>query len=359
MLPLLYGRYDILDEEVFFRCVHRSAPALQTSRPVQRAAYLAANWQERQGDRSIRRTPGRCERLGTDTVGIDTIRQIRCKFGRGKADIYQTWGTTETSGVITAQPWEVYVKRGSRSVGELCPNVTLRILDEHDQHVGEGERGELLVGGPILAQGYYNRPEVDAECFGKPPGFYRTGDIGVCKDGLVYIVDRKKELIKYKANRVAPAELEALLTSHPMVIDAAVIGVWDKVRQTEVPRGYVVRKQVSLTVKAVQAFVKDNLAPHKQLRGGVLFVDEIPKSASGKILRKDLRLKANKEDGLQARLQSVRISSHARPEALGLSRQIVHESPCRSCCSLLSGPRRARFDAMRLWLAAGDRNKYN
>jgi acyl-CoA synthetase (AMP-forming)/AMP-acid ligase II len=114
------------------------------------------------------------------------------------------------------------------------------------------------------------------------------------KNGLVYIVDRKKELIKYKGTGVAPAELEALLISHPKVNDAAVIGVPDPTESSnEVPRAYIVAKPgTKVSADEVKAFVKENLASYKQLRGGVLFVDEIPKSPSGKILRKDLRERA-------------------------------------------------------------------
>ena len=135
--------------------------------------------------------------------------------------------------------------------------------------------------------GYRNNPEANRTSF--LDGFYRTGDIGMMHNGLLYIVDRLKELIKYKGLQVAPAELEALLISHPKIDDAAVIGVSD-VAAGEVPRAFVVRKPgVDLDAREVVKFVKDNVSDHKRLRGWVKFVDEIPKSASGKILRKELR----------------------------------------------------------------------
>jgi 4-coumarate--CoA ligase len=231
---------------------------------------------------------------GSAPIGYATVKELRTKLGKGKAHITQTWGTTETSGVITALDW--HLDDTAWSVGAMCPNVTLRILDEHDQDVESGQPGELIVGGSILAQGYHNNPKITEEAF--IDGFYRTGDIGVCKNGLVHIVDRKKELIKYKGNQVAPAELEALLTSHPGIADAAVIGIWNAAQQTELPRAYVVQRMVHgqspLTEAGVANFVKESLADHKRLRGGVIFVDEIPKSASGKILRKDLRATAAK-----------------------------------------------------------------
>ena len=109
------------------------------------------------------------------------------------------------------------------------------------------------------------------------------------QNGLLYIVDRLKELIKYKGLQVAPAELEALLISHPKINDAAVIGVSDVVAG-EVPRAFIVKKAgANLDAREVVKFVRDNVSDHKRLRGWVKFVDEIPKSASGKILRKELR----------------------------------------------------------------------
>ena len=155
-------------------------------------------------------------------------------------------------------------------------------------------------------------------------GWYRTGDIGtINKQGLIHIVDRKKELIKFKGNQVAPAELEALLTSHPQIADAAVIGIWSAQQETELPRGYVVLKQLDgrrpLTEQQVANFVKENVAAYKQLRGGVIFLEEIPKSASGKILRKDLRLMAS--ESAKVRLIKLRVArSQTRPPC-----------PCLSC----------------------------
>lgn len=105
--------------------------------------------------------------------------------------------------------------------------------------------------------------------------------------------DRKKELIKYKGLQVAPAELEAVLISHPQILDAGVIGVYDEQECTEVPRAYVVADKTVVSARDIQDFVKSRLASHKQVRGGVEFVAAIPKSPSGKILRKDLRAMAN------------------------------------------------------------------
>jgi acyl-CoA synthetase (AMP-forming)/AMP-acid ligase II len=139
----------------------------------------------------------------------------------------------------------------------------------------------------VACVGYRNNPEATRNSF--LDGFYRTGDIGIWKDGLIYVVDRLKELIKYKGLQVAPAELEALLISHPKISDAAVIGIPD-VAAGEVPRAFLVKKVgANVDAQEIVKFVKENASDHKRLRGWVKFVDEIPKSASGKILRKELR----------------------------------------------------------------------
>ena len=236
---------------------------------------------------------------GAAPMGPPLAREVSKKLGKGKTRLSQFWGTTETTGSITGIDWDVVDE--TFSVGAIFPNVRVRILDENDKDVEPGEPGEMLVSGPIVCQGYHNRPEADRDSF--VDGFYRTGDIGVCKDGLVHIVDRKKELIKYKGLQVAPAELEALLISHPKINDAAIIGIQDDSQATEVPRAYIVAKpDTEPTAKEVADFVKENLASHKQLRGGVVFVDEIAKSASGKILRRELRLRVTNEGQPKAKL---------------------------------------------------------
>ncbi|KAK4502782.1 hypothetical protein PRZ48_006208 [Zasmidium cellare] len=222
---------------------------------------------------------------GAAPMGLELVKEISNKLGQGKIFMTQTWGTTETDGSITATDWDIRDETGS--VGGILPNVKLRIIDDDDKDVQPGEIGEMLVSGPGVCQGYHNNPSATSAAF--LDGFYRTGDVGYFKNDLIYLVDRKKELIKYKGLQVAPAELEDLLMSHPKIADAAVIGVQSKKYGSEVPKAFVVASAVS--GKEVMDFVKANLSGHKQLRGGVEFVDEIPKSASGKILRKELRLR--------------------------------------------------------------------
>jgi acyl-CoA synthetase (AMP-forming)/AMP-acid ligase II len=165
------------------------------------------------------------------------------------------------------------------------------MVDEDNNDVQPGQEGELWLQGPVIFRGYHNNPTADKDSFEN--GWYKTGDVGVFKNGLFYIVDRRKELIKYKGMQVAPAELEALLISHEDILDAAVIGVDGE--GTEVPRAYVVADPKKISEQQIKDFVKKNVAQYKQLRGGVVFLPEIPKSPSGKILRKDLRVLAKKE----------------------------------------------------------------
>ena len=147
--------------------------------------------------------------------------------------------------------------------------------------------------GPQVMKGYLNNPEATAATI-DDEGWLHTGDIGhIDADGHLYVVDRLKELIKYKGFQVPPAELEALLLTHPKIADAAVIGLPDD-EAGEIPAGYVVlRPDQEATAEEIQAFVADHVASYKQIRK-LTFIDAVPKSASGKILRRVLRDQATK-----------------------------------------------------------------
>lgn len=196
--------------------------------------------------------------------------------------VMQGYGLTETSPVTHVSPVE---RNKPGTVGVLLPNTEARIVDlDSEQEVAEGERGELCVRGPQVMKGYLNNP-MATEAMIDPEGWLHTGDIAVVdSEGYFSVVDRVKELIKYKGFQVAPAELEALLLEHPQISDAAVIGRKDE-EAGEVPVAFVVAPD--LEPDAVLSFVAERVAPYKRLRG-VEFVDEIPKSASGKILRRFL-----------------------------------------------------------------------
>ncbi|KAK5007027.1 hypothetical protein LTR28_005763, partial [Elasticomyces elasticus] len=193
------------------------------------------------------------------------------------------------------------------AVGELNPNCEGKIVtdDVGLNEVAQGERGELWIRAPNVMKGYWNRPDATAETLTED-GWLKTGDIAYRDhDGKLFIVDRKKELIKVKGNQVAPAELEAQLLEHPAVVDAAVVGV--TIHGEERPRAYLVKKpDTPVSAKEIATFMEKRVSPHKRLVGGVHFIDAIPKNPSGKILRKVLREKAQAEVGdSEARAQKL------------------------------------------------------
>jgi acyl-CoA synthetase (AMP-forming)/AMP-acid ligase II len=148
-----------------------------------------------------------------------------------------------------------------------------------------GETGEICIRGPIVMKGYLNNPEATARTIDHN-GWLHTGDLGyIDNDGWLYVVDRLKELIKYNGYQVAPAELEAVLLGHPAVADVAVIPSPD-VRAGEVPKAFVVLEHEA-SAEELMAYVAARVAPYKKVRR-VEFIDQIPKSASGKILRRVL-----------------------------------------------------------------------
>ncbi len=202
--------------------------------------------------------------------------------------VLQGYGMTELSPVSHAMP-DNRPDLDLNSSGFALPNITCKLVDpETGEEVGPGGRGELWVKGPNVMVGYLNNPEATAITL-DDEGYLHTGDVAeVTAEGVFSIVDRVKELIKYKGYQVPPAELEALLLTNPNIADAAVIGVKDAEGE-EVPKAFVVLQPgTELTGEDVMTFVAERIAPHKKVRV-VEFIDVIPKSASGKILRKDLR----------------------------------------------------------------------
>ncbi|TPX32112.1 hypothetical protein SmJEL517_g04697 [Synchytrium microbalum] len=199
----------------------------------------------------------------------------------------QGYGMTECSPVTHLNP-NHKVKFGS--IGPLICNMECQIVDPETNEVrGPGGTGEIWVRGPNVMKGYWNNAEATKNTI-TSDGWLMTGDIGyVDEDGYVFIVDRLKELIKFKGFQVPPAELEGYLLTHPAISDAAVIGRPDD-EAGELPRGFIVVKPGSEVTEAeIVAFIAAKVANHKRLRGGVRFIDVIPKSASGKILRRELR----------------------------------------------------------------------
>ncbi len=206
-------------------------------------------------------------------------RRIGCRLSQG-------YGLTETSPVTHIVP-DRMKKVVPGSVGPAVPNTECKIVDVVSRkELGRNEDGELWIRGPQVMKGYLNNPDATADSI-DDDGFFHSGDIGHIDDSDQYfIVDRLKELIKYKGFQVAPAELEALLLSHPNITDVAVIGVRDE-QGEEVPKAFIVLKQPMLPQEIID-FVARRVAPHKKVRR-VEFVDQISKSPTGKILRRVLR----------------------------------------------------------------------
>jgi acyl-CoA synthetase (AMP-forming)/AMP-acid ligase II len=203
------------------------------------------------------------------------------------APIRQGYGMTELSPVSHKSRLARVDETPPGSVGALIPNTEARLVDPVTlEDVAEGEEGEIWIRGPQVMKGYLNNPEATGETLVED-GWLRTGDIArIDEKGFTFIVDRLKELIKYKGYQVAPAELEAVLVSHPKVKDAGVIGVRME-DGGEAPKACVVIED-GLDPDELMAWVAERVAPYKRIRE-VEFVDEVPKSASGKILRRLLR----------------------------------------------------------------------
>ena len=219
---------------------------------------------------------------GAAPLGPDLSRECTERVGCG---IRQGYGMTETSPVTHSSPADpARVKMGS--VGTAAPNTDCKLVDPATgEELGPHQEGELCVRGPQIMKGYLNNPEATARTI-DPDDWLHTGDIGYAdEDGHFFIVDRVKELIKYKGFQVAPAELEAILLTHPAVADAAVIPCHDD-EAGEVPKAFVVAKQET-SAEAIMDFVAERVAPHKKIRE-LEFIEQIPKSLSGKILRRVL-----------------------------------------------------------------------
>ena len=199
--------------------------------------------------------------------------------------VFQAYGMTEASPAVAATP--VGDDAPFDSVGIVLPNTECKIVDPATgQPLGPGQDGELLFRGPQIMRGYLDDSAATAGAF-DGEGFYRSGDIGHIDDqGRLFVVDRIKELIKYKGYQVVPAELEAVLLSHPAVADAAVIGL-PAGADGEIPKGYVVLS-VPTPLHEIASYLAERVAPYKRLRT-LEAVTEIPRSATGKILRRVLR----------------------------------------------------------------------
>lgn len=222
---------------------------------------------------------------GAAPISADTINQMRAVLAPG-ATVSCMWGMTEL-GIVSSFRYGEHDNTGS--VGKLMRGVEARLADAEGRIVNRDDTpGELQVRCPGIMLGYRKVAMTNED-----KKWFRTGDIGIFRNGKLYCVGRTKELIKVKGWQVAPAELEAVLLQHPEVVDVAVRGVVAKDEISEVPRAYIVRRNYQEAASASLAeelyhFCQSRLASYKALDGGVVFVAEIPRTASGKIQRAKL-----------------------------------------------------------------------
>jgi acyl-CoA synthetase (AMP-forming)/AMP-acid ligase II len=212
-----------------------------------------------------------------DPAIADLVEQrLGCRVGQG-------YGLTE--GLVSFMQLPEAGQNGS--VGRNSPNIECKIVDvTTGEELGRNQNGEILIRGPHVMKGYLNADEATRDVL-EPDGFLHTGDLGcVDDDGELFIVDRIKELIKYKGQQVSPVELEAVLMTHPKIADAAVVGIPDE-EASEIPKGFVVVREEA-TAEEIMAFVAERVAPYKKIRQ-LEFIDQIPRTPVGKTERRTLK----------------------------------------------------------------------
>ncbi|KAM7272266.1 hypothetical protein ACFE04_026929 [Oxalis oulophora] len=227
--------------------------------------------------------------FGLGSGGAPLGKEVADKFKEKFPDVAlsQGYGMTETAGAVTRAIGPNEAERLG-SVGRLSENLEAKIVDPvTGEALGPGQKGELWLRGALIMKGYVGDEKATAETLDSE-GWLKTGDLCYFdSDGFLYIVDRLKELIKYKAYQVPPAELEKLLQSHPEIADAAVIPYPDE-EAGQIPMAYVVRKPGSqITQAQIMEYIAKQVAPYKKIRR-VAFINAIPKSPAGKILRREL-----------------------------------------------------------------------
>ncbi len=225
---------------------------------------------------------------GAAPLSEEIIQLLKKKFpGTG---FKQGYGMTESCSCITAHPPERYEYEHAHKVGTICASTEIKIIGEDGHELGINQPGELLARGPQITMGYLNNEQATKSTFDEE-GYLHTGDQAMIDEGgMVTITDRIKEMIKVKGIGVAPAELEDLLLGHEKVEDVAVLGIGDEY-SGERPKAYIVMKgegNEELVGRDILRFVRERKVRHKWVKE-VEFIGEIPKSASGKILRRVLR----------------------------------------------------------------------
>lgn len=273
---VMMGRFDM--EEMLLLIARHRVSALYTAPPVCLALSLTPLL-EQYDVSSLRFVLS-----GAAPLSGELQTRVGQRLG---CPVIQGYGLTETSPVTNFDYVDHRGKPGT--IGPSLPDTEEKIVDLETglTEVFPGELGELLIRGPQVMKGYYNQPDATAAAI-DPDGWFHTGDIArMDEDGYVLIVDRKKELIKYKGFQVPPAELEGVLLEHPDIVDAAVIPK-PHIEAGEIPKAFVVKRPGStITRTEIMRYVAQHVATFKQIRE-VEFLDAIPKNASGKLLRRVL-----------------------------------------------------------------------
>jgi len=221
---------------------------------------------------------------GAAPLAADTIRDIKELIGANMGEVY---GLTETSPMVTVTPWGGEVKPGT--VGVPLPDTDVRIvdMDSAKKEMPVGEEGEIAIKGPQVMMGYYNKPEETEKVL--KDGWFYTGDVGKFdEDGYLSIVDRKKDLIIAGGYNIYPMEIDDILFDHPKILEACAVGVPDSYRGETVKVFIVLKDGETMTEQEVIAYCKERMAAYKVPKM-VAFIDELPKSAVGKILRRTLK----------------------------------------------------------------------
>ena len=221
---------------------------------------------------------------GAAPLAVDTIKDLKDLAGAMMCEVY---GSTEAGPFVTVTPWGGEVKPGT--VGIPMPDTDIKIVDIEtgETELPQGEHGEILIKGPQIMMGYYKKPEETAKALKN--GWFYTGDIGCFdEDGYLKITDRKKDMIIAGGYNIYPLEVDGVLFDHPKILEACTIGVKDEYRGETVKAFVVTRDGETLTQEEVIEFCRKNLAVYKVPKI-VEFIDELPKTAVGKVLRRKLK----------------------------------------------------------------------
>ena len=228
-----------------------------------------------------------CISSGGSPISSVIINKLKEKLSPLSCELKEGYGMTEAPLVCRSTRDRPEDKRAS--VGKLVSNITAKVVDiDNNKSLGPNKPGELLIKGPHVMAGYYKNKEATEDCF-DDDGWFKTGDVVYHdEEGYIFIVDRIKDMIKVKGYQVAPTELEDVIRTAPGVVDVAVIGVPDH-KAGELPKAFIVRASEDVKEDDINQFLEDKIAKYKKLSGGIIFLKELPKSPTGKVLRKDLR----------------------------------------------------------------------